>query len=113
LILGGLGIAVGLATFGYRVMRLVGTKVTEITPSRGVAADLAGMMTVLACSKMGLPISTTHTLVGAIIGVGLARGITAIDRKIVGSIFTSWIVTIPIAALLTIVFYLLGKLLFW
>jgi PiT family inorganic phosphate transporter len=113
LILGGIGIAIGLATFGYRVMRLVGTKVTEITPSRGVAADLAGMMTVLACSKMGLPISTTHTLVGAIIGVGLARGITAIDRKIVGSIFTSWIVTIPIAALLTIGFYLLGEWLFW
>ncbi|MHC4595496.1 MAG: inorganic phosphate transporter [Planctomycetota bacterium] len=113
LVLGGVGIAIGLATFGYRVMRLVGTKVTEITPSRGVAADLAGMMTVLACSKMGLPISTTHTLVGAIIGVGLARGITAIDRKIVGSIFASWIVTIPIAALLTIGFYLFGKLLFW
>ncbi len=113
LILGGLGIAVGLATFGYRVMRLVGTKVTEITPSRGVAADLAGMLTVLTCSKMGLPISTTHTLVGAIVGVGLARGITAIDRKIVGSIFASWIVTIPIAALLTIGFYLLGKWLFW
>ncbi|GAF87936.1 unnamed protein product, partial [marine sediment metagenome] len=87
LVLGGVGIAVGLATFGYRVMRLVGTKVTEITPSRGVAASLSGMATVLACSKMGLPISTTHTLVGAIIGVGLARGITAIDRKIVGSIF--------------------------
>ena len=74
LVLGGLGIALGLATFGYRVMRLVGTKVTEITPSRGVAADLSGMITVLACSRMGLPISTTHTLVGAIIGVGLARG---------------------------------------
>jgi len=82
LVLGGLGIAVGLATFGYRVMRVVGTKVTEITPSRGVAANLSGMATVLACSKMGLPVSTTHTLVGAIIGVGLARGITAIDRKV-------------------------------
>ena len=113
LLLGGVGIAIGLATFGYRVMRLVGTKVTEITPSRGVAADLAGMMTVLACSKMGLPVSTTHTMIGAILGVGLARGITAINRKIVGSIFVSWIVTIPIAALLTIVFYLLGKWLFW
>ncbi len=113
LVLGGVGIAVGLATFGYRVMRLVGTKITEITPSRGVAADLAGMTTVLACSKMGLPISTTHTLVGAIIGVGLARGITGIDRKIVGSIFTSWIATVPIAAILTILFYLIAKWLFW
>lgn len=113
LVLGGSGIAVGLATFGYRVMRLVGTKVTEITPSRGVAADLAGMVTVLACSKMGLPISTTHTLVGAIIGVGLARGITAIDRKVVGSIFVSWLVTVPIAAILTVVVYLLAAWLIW
>ena len=113
LVLGGSGIAVGLATFGYRVMRLVGTKVTEITPSRGVAASLGGMTTVLACSKMGLPISTTHTLIGAILGVGLARGITAINRKIVGSIFTSWLATIPIAAGLTILFYLIGKWLFW
>ena len=113
LVLGGLGIAIGLATFGYRVMRLVGTKVTEITPSRGVAADLSTMATVLACSKMGLPISTTHTLIGAIIGVGLARGITAIDRKIVGSIFTSWLATIPITAALTMLFYLIAKWLFW
>ena len=85
LILGGSGIAIGLATFGYRVLRLVGTKVTEITPSRGVAANISGMATVLACSKMGLPISTTHILIGAIIGVGLARGITAIDRRVVSS----------------------------
>jgi PiT family inorganic phosphate transporter len=113
LVLGGIGIAAGLAMFGYRVMRVVGTKVTEITPSRGVAADLAGMVTVLTCSKMGLPISTTHTLVGAIIGVGLARGITAIDRKVVGQIFTSWVATVPIAAGLTILFYLVGKWLFW
>ncbi|UCF44398.1 MAG: inorganic phosphate transporter [Planctomycetota bacterium] len=113
LVLGGIGIAVGLATFGYRVMRVVGTKVTEITPSRGVAADLSGMITVLACSKMGLPISTTHTLVGAIIGVGLARGITAVDRKVVGSIFTSWFATVPIAAVLTVLLYLLGKWLLW
>jgi len=113
LVLGGLGIAIGLAMFGYRVMRLVGTKVTEITPSRGVAADLSCMATVLACSKMGLPISTTHTLVGAIIGVGLARGITAVDRKVVGSIFVSWLATVPIAAVLTILLYLIGRLLFW
>jgi PiT family inorganic phosphate transporter len=109
LVLGGLGIVAGLATFGYRVMRLVGTKVTEITPSRGVAADLSTMATVLTCSKMGLPISTTHTLVGSIIGVGLARGIAAIDRKVVRSIFTSWIITIPIAAGLTIIFYLMAR----
>jgi len=113
LVLGGGGIVLGLAMFGYRVMRLVGTKVTEITPSRGVAADLATMTTVLTCSRLGLPISTTHTLVGAILGVGLARGITAINRKVVGAIFTSWLVTLPIAAGLTIVFYLVGKWLVW
>lgn len=113
LVLGGVGIVLGLAMFGYRVMHLVGTKVTEITPSRGVAADLSTMATVLACSKMGLPISTTHTLVGAILGVGMARGITAINRKVVGSIFTSWVVTIPIAAGLTVLFYIIAKWLFW
>ncbi len=113
LILGGMGIAIGLATFGYRVMRVMGEKVTEITPSRGVAADLAGMTTVLVCSRMGLPISTTHTLVGAIIGVGMARGITAIDRNVVRSIFVSWLVTVPIAAVLTVVIYLIGDWLFF
>ena len=113
LVIGGLGIAIGLATFGYRVMRVVGTKVTEITPSRGVAANLAGMITVLTCSKMGLPVSTTHTMIGAIIGVGLARGITAINRGVVKSIFTSWLGTVPIAAGLTVLFYLTGKWLFW
>ncbi len=113
LLLGGGGIVAGLAMFGYRVMRLVGTKVTEITPSRGVAADLAAMATVLTCSKLGLPVSTTHTLVGAILGVGLARGITAINKKVVGAIFTSWFATIPIAAGLTIVLYLLGEWWFW
>jgi len=113
LVLGGLGIAVGLATFGYRVMRLVGTKVTKITPSRGVAADLSTMVTVLTCSRLGLPISTTHTLIGAIIGVGLARGITAINRKVVASIFTSWLVTIPAAAGLTVLLYIIAKWLFW
>ncbi len=113
LVLGGVGIAIGLAMFGFRVMRLVGTKVTEITPSRGVAADIAAMVTVLAFSKMGLPISTTHIIVGAILGVGLARGITAVNRRVVGSIFISWMATVPIAAGLTVVFYLVGKWLFW
>jgi len=109
LTLGGIGIVIGLATFGYRVMRLVGTKVTTITPSRGVAADISAMATVLVFSKMGLPISTTHTLVGAIIGVGLARGVTAVNRKTVLQIFTSWIATVPIAAILTIILYLLAR----
>ena len=111
LALGGAGIILGLATYGYRVMTVVGTRITEMTPSRGVAADLATSVTVLVCSKMGLPISTTHTLVGAILGVGLARGITAINRKTVKSIFTSWIITVPITAGVTILLYCLGSLL--
>jgi PiT family inorganic phosphate transporter len=113
LVLGGAGITLGLAMFGYRVMRLVGTKITEITPSRGVAADIATMVMVLTFSRLGLPISTTHTLIGAILGVGLARGITAIDRKVVRSIFTSWFATVPVAAGLTVLFYLIAKWLFW
>jgi len=113
LVLGGAGIVLGLATFGYRVMRLVGEKVTEITPSRGVAADMSAMATVLMCSRLGLPISTTHTLVGAIIGVGLARGITAVNRRVVRSIFTSWAATVPAAAGLTVVFYYIARWLLW
>ncbi len=113
LLLGGGGIVLGLVMFGHRVMRVVAMKMTDITPSRGVAADIATMTTVITCSKLGLPVSTTHTLVGAILGVGLARGITAINRKVVGQIFTSWFVTVPIAAGLAVLFYLIGKWLFW
>jgi len=112
LVLGGAGIVVGLSTFGYRVMRLVGTKITEITPSRGVAANIAATATVLVCSKLGLPISTTHTLVGAIIGVGLARGITAINSRVIRSIFLSWLITVPVAAGLTVLFYFVASHLF-
>ena len=89
-------------------MLTIGTKITEITPSRGVAADIGATVTVLVCSRMGLPISTTHTLVGAIIGVGLARGVTAIDSKVIRTIFVSWFATLPIVALLTMAFYLIA-----
>lgn len=108
--LGGAGIVVGLATFGYRVMRRVGMEITEITPSRGVSADIATAVTVLACSRLALPISTTHTLVGAIIGVGLARGITGINARLVRQIFLSWLVTVPIAAVLSCVLFITGRL---
>lgn len=105
LALGGLGIVAGLATYGYRVMSTVGTRITELTPSRGVAADIAATITVLSATRLGLPISTTHTLVGAIVGVGLARGLTAIDRRVVVNIFFSWIATLPIVAILTMLFF--------
>jgi len=109
LVLGGSGIVLGLATFGYRVMRTVGTKITLITPSRGVAADIAATTTVLVCTRLALPVSTTHTLVGAIIGIGLARGLAAVNLRVTRNIFTSWFITVPVAAVLSMVFFLLGR----
>lgn len=113
LTLGGTGIVIGLATYGYRVMMTVGTKITEITPSRGVAADIAASATVLACTRLSLPVSTTHTLVGAILGIGLARGLGGINRRVVGSIFGSWLFTVPAAAIMSMIFFVIGKLFFF
>ena len=98
LALGGGGIVIGLATYGRRVIATVGHKITQLTPSRGFAAELAAATTIVIASGTGIPISTTHTLVGAVLGVGLARGIEAIDLRVVGRIFVSWIVTIPAGA---------------
>ncbi len=112
LIMGGTGIVLGLAVFGKKVIETVGTKITHVTPSRGFAAEFAAATVVLMFSKMGMPVSTTHTLVGAVIGVGLARGIGAIDMRVVGKIFTSWVVTIPIAAAVTAVTFLILKAVF-
>jgi PiT family inorganic phosphate transporter len=109
LMLGGGGIVLGLATYGYRVMETVGTKITEITPSRGVAADIAATATVLVCTRMKLPISTTHVLVGAIMGIGLARGLAGIDSRIAKKTFKSWIITVPAAAIVSIGLFLLGR----
>jgi inorganic phosphate transporter, PiT family len=109
LFLGGVGIVLGLATFGYKVMSTVGSKITEITPTRGVAADVAATFTVLICTRLKLPISTTHTLVGAIIGIGLARGLAGVNKNIVGRIFKSWLITVPAAALISISLFLLGR----
>jgi PiT family inorganic phosphate transporter len=107
--LGGAGIVLGLATYGYRVMATVGTKITEITPTRGVAADIAATATVLICTRMKLPVSTTHTLVGAIMGIGLARGLAGIDSRIAKKIFRSWLITVPAAAVVCIILFLLGR----
>ena len=109
LMLGGGGIVLGLATYGYRVMATVGTKITEITPTRGVAADIAATATVLVCTRLKLPVSTTHTLVGAIIGIGLARGLAGIDSRIAKKIFKSWVITVPAAAIVCIALFLLGR----
>lgn len=112
LLLGGLGIVVGLATYGYRVIGTIGKKITELTPSRGFAAELGAAATVVVASGMGLPISTTHTLVGAVLGVGLARGIGALDLYVIGSIFASWIITLPAGAGLAIIFFYMFKAIF-
>ncbi len=112
LCLGGAGIVLGLATYGHKVMTTVGTKITEITPSRGVAADIAATATVLVCTRMALPVSTTHTLVGAIMGIGLARGLGGIDRDVTRNIFGSWFITVPIAAILSIFLFVIGRALF-
>ena len=105
LVLGGIGIVVGLATFGRHVIATVGEGITQLTPSRGFAAELAAASTIVVASGTGMPISTTHTLVGAVLGVGFARGIEAIDLRVVGRIFLSWVVTIPAGAILAIIFF--------
>ena len=109
LLIGGAGIVAGLATFGVHVISTVGKKITQLTPSRGFAAELAAATTIVIASGTGIPVSTTHTLVGAVLGVGIARGIEAIDLRVVGRIFVSWVVTIPAGAGLAIVFYYIFK----
>lgn len=105
LMMGGVGIVLGLSTYGYKVIETIGNKITEITPSRGFAAEFATATTVLVFSKLGLPISTTHTMVGSVIGVGFARGIATLNFRVIGNIVTSWFVTIPSSALLTVILY--------
>ena len=109
LILGGAGIVVGLATLGYRVMRTIGKRITELTPSRGFCAELAAAATVVIASRLGLPVSTTHIIVGSVLGVGLARGIAAIDLRVVLGIVTSWVVTLPVGAALSAFFFFFFK----
>ena len=109
LVLGGVGIVIGLATMGYRVMETIGTKITELTPTRGYCATLAAATTVVLASKTGLPVSTTQIAVGAVMGVGLARGVGAIDLRVVGGIILSWFVTLPAGGILAALFFFLFK----
>jgi PiT family inorganic phosphate transporter len=109
LMVGALGIVVGLATYGWRVITTIGRKITELTPSRGFAAELGAAGTVVIASATGLPISTTHTLVGAVLGVGFARGIGALNLRTIGSIFLSWLITLPAGAGLAIIFFFIFK----
>ena len=109
LLLGGTGIVAGLIMLGYRVIETVGKNITELTPSRGFAAELAAATTVVLASGTGLPISTTHTLVGAVLGVGLARGISSVNAGVVGRILLSWIITLPVGAGLSIIIFFVFK----
>jgi PiT family inorganic phosphate transporter len=105
LMMGGVGIVVGLATWGYKVIETIGKKITELTPSRGFAANIGAATTIVMASRMGFPISTTHTLIGAVLGIGFARGIGSLNLRVIRDIFASWIITIPAGAGLAIMFY--------
>ena len=105
LLIGGFGIVLGLATFGYRVMQTIGSKITELVPTRGFSAELAAAATVVIASRTGIPVSTTQIAVGGVMGVGLARGIGALDLRVVGGIMMSWVITLPVGALLSIFFF--------
>lgn len=110
--LGAFGIVAGLALFGHRVIRTIGKGITHLTPSRGFAAELAAASTVVLASGTGLPISTTQTLVGAVLGVGMARGIAALNLGVVRNIVVSWVITLPAGAALSIIFFYILKAIF-
>ncbi|WP_127025681.1 inorganic phosphate transporter [Rheinheimera mangrovi] len=110
--LGAVGIVLGLATLGAKVIRTIGENITHLTPSRGFAAEIAAASTVVIASGIGLPISTTQTLVGAVLGVGMARGIAALNLGVIRNIFISWVVTLPVGAALAIAFFYIIKALF-
>ncbi|AFT66354.1 MAG: inorganic phosphate transporter [Cycloclasticus pugetii] len=109
LLVGGVGIVLGLAMYGRKVIETVGSKITELTPSRGFCCTISAASTVVLASGMGLPISTTHTMVGAVLGVGMARGISSLNMSVVRGIFMSWIITLPVGGVLAIVFFFILK----
>lgn len=112
LIMGCLGVITGLLMYGRKVIATVGSKITSLTPSRAFAATLAAATTVVVSTSLGIPVSATQTLVGGVLGVGLARGIGALNLRVIRNIFMSWVITLPVASLLTIVYFHLFKWLF-
>jgi len=112
LALGGIGIVIGLATWGWRVIETIGHKITQLTPTRGFCAEISSALVILIASKMGMPISTTHALIGAVLGVGLAKGLSAINLKTIKTIILSWIITIPACAMISIGFFYILRLIF-
>lgn len=109
LLIGAVGIVVGLATYGYKIMATIGKKITELTPSRGFSAEFAAATTIVVASKLGLPVSTTHTLVGAVIGVGFGRSIGAINLQVLKGIFASWFITVPFTAVLAAILFVAAR----
>ncbi len=109
ILIGGLGIVVGLATYGYKIMATIGKRITELTPSRGFAAEFAAASTIVVASKMGLPVSTTHTLVGAVVGVGFGRSMGAINTQVLRGIVASWFITVPFTAILAALIFVLAR----
>jgi phosphate/sulfate permease len=103
------GIVLGLFTYGYKVIETIGRKITELTPSRGFTAEFATATTILLGSKLGMPLSTTHVLVGSVMGVGFARGMGAINMRMVRQIMASWVITVPATAVATVLLYPLIK----
>jgi len=112
LVIGGVGIAVGVLTWGHKVMGTVGFKITEITNTRGFSMTFSAATTVLLASKLGMPVSTTHALVGAVMGVGLARGMSSLDFKVIKNIFASWMITLPVAAFTSAGIFIIARTLF-
>ena len=107
--LGGAGIVLGLSMWGWRVIETIGKKITELTPTRGFAAEFAAATTIVLASRLGIPISTTHTLVGAVFGVGIARGIDSLNLRVIRDIVSSWVITLPAGAGLAIIFFFIIK----
>ena len=109
LALGGAGIVLGLATFGYKVMRTIGKRITSLTPTSGFCATVAAAVTVVLASRTAMPVSTTHIAVGAVMGVGLARGFAALNIRVIGNIIMSWVITLPAGGILAALFYFMFK----
>jgi PiT family inorganic phosphate transporter/sodium-dependent phosphate transporter len=110
LLFGGVGIVIGLATYGFKVIETIGNNITQLTPTRGFAAEFAAASTILVASKLGMPISTTHAIVGAVLGVGLAKGLSALNIGLIRNIFLSWVITLPSAAIFTVIIYFIFSL---
>jgi len=112
LVLGGFGIVLGISTWGYKVIYTIGSKITDITPTRGFSAELSTAFTVLVFSKLGMPISTSHVIVGSVLGVGIARGLATVDYRVVKNIIYSWLLTIPVAMAFSAGIFILIKWIF-